>query len=363
MLNVRTFSLTPCLIWISRSSYQYLSNLASPGKSAMISSSDQGSTHPVFWPTVRITHSGPSLSRLLSVFSFQWFLFFVVVVTNANYSDWPVFGISVDLGTITSTSSPIVWGLGLIRDPCIQYETASGNIEQRSSYFWSNFSTDVEVVSFPVNQVFNDMAYPLSTTFCLIRFIRCFSDMYCTKVEAFLNDFDRALSAAVDFDTQLMANASQISPEYADLLVLSARQTLASLDITISKDSNGNWNTSDVMIFMDDFDPVGSSGGWVNNNKNGLCHLLTYPPIDSSVNPVDVMFSAFPAFITLNPDLGKYLLAPLLELQEDPLYSGSFAIHDLGTWDRTTGSIARLQISNIFLICRIELSECDGSGY
>ncbi len=99
----------------------------------------------------------------------------------------------------------------------------------------------------------------------------------------------------------------------------------------------------------------------MNNDVVCLRHLLTYPPIDSSVNPVDVMFSAFPAFITLNPDLGKYLLVPLLELQEYPLYSGSFAIHDLGTWDQAISSIVRWQIN--ILICRFELSECDGSGF
>ena len=33
------------------------------------------------------------------------------------------------------------------------------------------------------------------------------------------------------------------------------------------------------------------------------------------VNAVDVLFAAFPAFLYMNPDLGRYLLKPLLESQ------------------------------------------------
>ena len=55
-----------------------------------------------------------------------------------------------------------------------------------------------------------------------------------------------------------MSDARQISDNYADLVTLAARQALA-VDITMSKDSQGQWNTSDVMTFMKD---VGNSR-WV----------------------------------------------------------------------------------------------------
>ncbi len=48
-----------------------------------------------------------------------------------------------------------------------------------------------------------------------------------------------------------MSDARQISDNYADLVTLAARQALA-VDITMSKDSQGQWNTSDVMTFMKD---------------------------------------------------------------------------------------------------------------
>ena len=49
-----------------------------------------------------------------------------------------------------------------------------------------------------------------------------------------------------------MGNASQVSSHYADLVSLATRQTLGSLDITVSTDSTGQPNASDVRIFMKD---------------------------------------------------------------------------------------------------------------
>lgn len=77
-----------------------------------------------------------------------------------------VMGLAVDLGSITSTSSPVVWGLGLVRDPVIQYATGTSSprltagrlltttysdfagSESRSSYFWSKYSSIGSVVGF-----------------------------------------------------------------------------------------------------------------------------------------------------------------------------------------------------------------------
>ena len=75
-------------------------------------------------------------------------------------------------------------------------------------------------------------------------------------------DFDRANAAAIAFDTQLQANASQYSSEYADLVALVARQVFASMDITIGFDNVTNtFSPQDVKIYMQNFDPVGISGG------------------------------------------------------------------------------------------------------
>ena len=48
------------------------------------------------------------------------------------------------------------------------------------------------------------------------------------------------------------------------------------------------------------------------------------------MNPVDLIYSALPAFVTLNPDLIKYLLIPLLEYQASGLYTEPYAMQDMG---------------------------------
>ena len=61
---------------------------------------------------------------------------------------------------------------------------------------------------------------------------------------------------------------------------------------------------------------------------------------------MDLIYSALPAFITLNPDLVKYLLVPLLEYQASGLYTLQYAMQDMGTfypnataWDATNSDL------------------------
>ena len=46
-----------------------------------------------------------------------------------------------------------------------------------------------------------------------------------------------------------------ISPEYADIVELSMRQSFGATEITISG-SEGAWNTSDVLMFIKGEDPL-----------------------------------------------------------------------------------------------------------
>lgn len=55
--------------------------------------------------------------------------------------------IALDLGTIQSTSEPIVWAVGVVRDPVIQYTNASGQREERSAYYWANYTTIHDAVT------------------------------------------------------------------------------------------------------------------------------------------------------------------------------------------------------------------------
>ncbi|KLO08558.1 hypothetical protein SCHPADRAFT_604791 [Schizopora paradoxa] len=184
-----------------------------------------------------------------------------------------VFAIATDLGNITETSSPIVWAIGVTRDPSIQFSTPLTQKQMRSSFYRSNLSTPDDVASF------------------------------------FLADFNNSLVDSESFDTSLLAAAQNISMAYGDLLALTVRQAMSALEITGSKNSDGSFNTSDVMIFMKDMGGVGTGG----------------------VNAVDVLFAAFPMYLYLNPALGGCLLRPLLEGQDNDAYDIPFAAQDLGT--------------------------------
>ena len=58
------------------------------------------------------------------------------------------------------------------------------------------------------------------------------------------------MERAQSFDAQVQADADKISSDYAGLVALSIRQTFGATEITLSKNSGGTFNTSDVMTFM-----------------------------------------------------------------------------------------------------------------
>lgn len=61
----------------------------------------------------------------------------------------------------------------------------------------------------------------------------------------------------------------------------------------------------------------------------------------ASVNNVDVLYAAFPILLYLNPDIGGYLLAPLLEFQDSSAYKLPYAARNLGA--------SVLQLHNTFM--------------
>lgn len=60
-------------------------------------------------------------------------------------SPFPVFAISVDLGTIAATANPLVWSIGMTRDPVVAYTGANGS-QSRSAYWASEFTTALDAV-------------------------------------------------------------------------------------------------------------------------------------------------------------------------------------------------------------------------
>ncbi|THG97612.1 hypothetical protein EW026_g4419 [Hermanssonia centrifuga] len=189
---------------------------------------------------------------------------------RAVSDDWPVFALSHDLGTISAATPPVVVSIGHIRDPAVQYIIANGALQNRSLYFWSQFSSVQDAIS------------------------------------SFLGDYSNALSRAQTFDSKVQTDASAISADYASIVALSVRQAFGATEITVSKTTSGSFDTSDVMMFMKEISS------------------------DGNVNTVDVIFPAWPIFLYTNPTLGKYLLLPLFEYQATGQYPNKWSVHDMG---------------------------------
>lgn len=70
------------------------------------------------------------------------------------------------------------------------------------------------------------------------------------QISSFLGDYSNALSRANALDAQIQSDASKISSNYAGLVALSVRQTFGAMEITVSKDASGQFDTSDIMSFL-----------------------------------------------------------------------------------------------------------------
>ncbi|KAF8508112.1 hypothetical protein JB92DRAFT_3121204 [Gautieria morchelliformis] len=220
--------------------------------------------------------------------------------------NFPVFALSTDLGMVANSNGPVVFALGLIRDPAIQSLSDTGQPESRSLYFWTEFSTAIDAMA------------------------------------QFISDFSRAASAANSFDSNIRNAAMAVSSDYADLVDLSTRQVYGMIEITVGKDANGNWNTSDIQAFMND-----AGGG---------------------VSTVDIMFPAFPLFLQTNPVIAGALLKPLLQWQQGNGYPNPFAAHDLGTLypnavgDPMDNTVMPVEESANMLIMTLAQARASGDG-
>ncbi|KAJ7073128.1 hypothetical protein C8F01DRAFT_269171 [Mycena amicta] len=179
---------------------------------------------------------------------------------------FPVLAHLVDFGSISAFPSNVFWAVGLKRDPVVTFQGAA-----RHGYWLAEYGTIGDAI------------------------------------DAFITDFPAAKARALALDDKILADASAISQEYADLVSLGLRQALAGVEITVSNGSNGGYNTSDVLAFMKD---LGNS---------------------QRVNPTEIIYASMPALVYLNSSLIGLLLEPLLQFQSSSAYGNPYAAPDLGT--------------------------------
>ncbi|CAD6923402.1 unnamed protein product [Tilletia controversa] len=145
-----------------------------------------------------------------------------------------------------------------------------------------------------------------------------FSSLFDT-VAFFLHDFDSALKNAIKFDQKIhddskaAVGGGDVGDQYAAITTLSARQSLATIEITLSKDKDTGKYSKDPYIFLKEI------------SSNG------------DMQTVDVIFPQFPLLTYLNPDLLRRLLDPIFDYVASGLYPNKWCIHDLGTYPNGVG--------------------------
>ncbi|EIW84808.1 DUF1793-domain-containing protein [Coniophora puteana RWD-64-598 SS2] len=108
---------------------------------------------------------------------------------------WPVFAFAHDLGIISGASDPVIYAIGHIRDPAVQYVTAAKNLQDRNAYYWTMYSS--------------------------------VSDL----IDDFVKSYSTALSDANVFDNKVKSDATTVSDQYYDIVALSVRQNINTVDV------------------------------------------------------------------------------------------------------------------------------------
>lgn len=145
---------------------------------------------------------------------------------DTNYraisDNWPVFGFSTNLGSVSSTPVNTLFSLGLTQDEAIQYE-GSSSYSAIPPLWKSYFDTELAALSF------------------------------------FHQDYDKSSYLSASFDSQVAKDSIAVAgQDYLTLTSLSARQAFGATQLCGTEDnmylflkeisSNGNMNTVDVVF-------------------------------------------------------------------------------------------------------------------
>ncbi|KAH8995311.1 hypothetical protein EDB92DRAFT_1794666, partial [Lactarius akahatsu] len=190
-----------------------------------------------------------------------------------EYQDSTVFAISRNLGTIRATRDPVISAIGYRANLVINYTDLSRATQQRKLLYEDKYGGKGDILA------------------------------------DFISDFANASSRAQELDLKILQHASPISGPLWDLVSLATAQVYGSFHLTygIDADGTGDFNKSDVMAFMRN---IGGS----NTNR---------------VNAVETLYSAFPAFMYIDPGLGRLFLEPLFRLQASQIYTNRYAAADV----------------------------------
>ena len=92
-------------------------------------------------------------------------------------------------------------------------------------------------------------------------------------MNAFVSDYANAKNRADTLDAKIMKDASAISPEYVSLASLAARQVFGATELTIGNGTDGQFNMTDVKMFMKNVGSIDPTERWVINHASSLLSL------------------------------------------------------------------------------------------
>ncbi|CAA7266366.1 unnamed protein product [Cyclocybe aegerita] len=204
---------------------------------------------------------------------------------NANQ---PALAASVDLGSIQQASPSVVWAIGLVRQPTIQFQTPRDNDpQQHHSFFWTKYTSIDEAI------------------------------------DDFILDFPNALTRSVTLDRKVMEDAGKVSSQYADLAALSVRQMFAALDITVPE-----------LTLTVGASVTTTAAGAAATGMAKIRVFMKDTGTTRQTNPVETIYGSLPGILYFNASLAGALLLPLLEYgtaRKGVQNSPSYASMDLGS--------------------------------
>ncbi|CAN6652210.1 hypothetical protein TRVA0_025S01904 [Trichomonascus vanleenenianus] len=268
------------------------------------------------------TYQSGSSSDVRSQFSKKGFL------ENTNDNNFrapsdnePVFAFSHDLGSISKTSKPIVYTLGMVNEPAITYLTKDGMVSL-DPWWKTKYDTLEDMVDFHFNDLDSVISIAAKWEAQLQKDISKYYKV--SKIDySEAIKFDYSASGKIDgtkyvFDPNneygyLNAKTKESLPSagvdeyraYYAIVAASVRQIMGAYQFT--KPSPGAAKQDQPYVFQKE---ISSSG---------------------NVNTVDVLFPVLPFFYYAYPDMLQYIMNPMLEMQEDGLYPNKYSLHDIGS--------------------------------
>jgi Domain of unknown function (DUF5127) len=149
--------------------------------------------------------------------------------TRSISDRFTVFAFAYEFFNISATQEPVLWAIGYTTDFAINYTDAA---TPRSPYYKTQYSNDEEMASTYSNSWRENM-----------------SNIKAQMVD-FLNNFSNASSRAQQLEGKIFQDSESVAPYLSSLTSLALAEVYGSMQLTVSTDAHGNWNKSDVMMFM-----------------------------------------------------------------------------------------------------------------